>query len=634
MNPSGTEHPYKTHEEILQDLENISPLALPDYLNTCEYYDQTRAIEILEKANAEFKDKGGIASQLFDATWRAVVNSVALCLLRKLDNNLYRKLVKTKSTDFAEYATLVLTFEYPEEFSLKDTADGSYTVDSVKQDHLRRGMSQLDMDHYEGGKDYRDKNSTGDFLRKNSQDGQTVYGLDGEPLNIHDGNRSQRAEADHVIPLQTIHNRSKYFIQRYVDLDKKDEKGRTVLQQIVNDDKNFQVLAGDQNASKGGGLTNTQFIEQVEKIEKASNLYKKMENASPEEKKALQAEINELNLSKTKRDAARMMANEENLSPEEKEKLKKYKLTEEQKKKLRENQKKAENHLRKEFLKQGGETVLLEQIGSIIKIMIGPIGFELRDSIKNGIQHGFEDCNTFTAFCRRIWRAMLYTFKQLSKVLVGLVKDLAKMVSTFFLAACKALQSFFGKFFDLALSGVSIIIDSIQILMGKGSMAEKGDAILKLIVGFSTGILGQFVIDSLLEALGLPDPFSDIAAAVISATLSTLIMSLFDRLDVFGIKADMRRQRINDIFEQRRKKLSEDIDFFQKTVSQKLLEQRQMTESWRKDLTGALSSGNYEQINDTLDTVISVLGIETPYQSQSLDAFLAWLETPVPAYID
>lgn len=632
MASSENEQTYKTHEEILKDLENISPLALPDYLNTCEYYDQTRAIDILEKANAEFKNNGGIASELFRAAWHSVVNSVGLCLLRKFDNNLYRKVVKSKSTDFAKYAQLAFTFEYPETYHAWDTPDGSYVVDSMKQDSLRRGMSQLDMDHYEGGKDYRDKQSTGDFLARNSQDGQTVYGLDGKPLNIHDDNRSQRAEADHVVPLQTIHNQSKYFIQRYVDLDKTDEKGRTVLQQIVNDDKNFQVLPGDKNASKGGALTNIQFIEQVEKIEKASNLYKQMETASPEEKQNLQAEINKLNLSKTKRDAARQIANEENLSPEEKEKLKKYKLTEEEKKKLRENQNKAEKHLRKEFIKQGGETVLIEQIGKIIEIMIGPVGFELRDSIKNGIQHGFEDCNTFVAFSRRIWRALKYTIQQLGNVLVGLVKDMAKMLSTFFLAACKALQSFFGKFFDLALSGISVIIDAIQILMGKGSMMEKGDAILKLIVGFSTGILGQFVIDTLLESLGLPDPFSDIAAAVISAVISTLVMGLFDRLDVFGLKEEMRRQRIEEIFRLRRKKLEEDISFFQAATSAKILEQKKKMESFENDLVSAFSSGNYERIDHSLDNILDFFDMETPYSS--FDSFLEWLKQKEPVVIE
>ena len=40
----------KTPEEILNDLEKLSPLDMPNYLLQCEFYDKTDAIQALEKA--------------------------------------------------------------------------------------------------------------------------------------------------------------------------------------------------------------------------------------------------------------------------------------------------------------------------------------------------------------------------------------------------------------------------------------------------------------------------------------------------------------------------------------------------------------------------------------------------------
>ena len=626
MDINTQKNTYKSPEDIKEDLKKISPLALPDYLCKCEFYDKTRAFEILEQAEREFKDKGGIASSLFDTTLHAVVNSVGLCLLRKFHNETYRKVVKSKSTDFSMYAKNAFTFEYPETV-VSSASSPKYAVDSLEQDILRRNMShypgdgtapQLDMAHYDGGKNYRDKSSAKEYLERQSSDGKTVRGMNGDSLSIHKKDiqdRSQRAEADHIIPLQTIHNERKYFIERYVDLDKKDANGRTVLQQIVNDDKNFQVLSGDKNASKGGGLTNLRYIEYLDRIEKASVIKRKMETASPAEKEKLQEEMKELHLSKTQKDAARMMANEENLSPEESKALNKYRLTDKEKEQLSQNQKEAEAYLQKEFLKQGTGTVLMEQIGKIIEIIVGPIGFELRDSIKNGITYGFEDCNLFEAFCKRLWRALQYTFSRLGDLLKNFVKDLAKMISTFFLAACKALQSFFGKFFDLALGGISVIIDAIEILLGSGTAKQKGDAILKVIVGFATGILGQFVIDALLESLGLPDPFSDIAAAIISATISALVMNLFDKLNLFGIKRELRIQRIEELFALRKQEILEASYRFEKNATEAIIRHRVAMENLRMSLDEALAAKDFSLIDDTLDDICEMFGVDVPYQS-------------------
>jgi len=180
---------YKTPEEICAELDRISPLALPEYLSKCEFYDRSNAYEVLEKAVKEFKGKGGVAGNLLDTTLHAVANSTVLCLLRKFNEPLYKQVVKTKSTDFAKYVDKALHFQYDE------TGAGSTpgVVDAVQQDMLRRnivrqsgdtseGVSpQFDAKTYTGRRDQDWKGGvrSSDFPKGQSADGRTVRGVGG-----------------------------------------------------------------------------------------------------------------------------------------------------------------------------------------------------------------------------------------------------------------------------------------------------------------------------------------------------------------------------------------------------------------------------------------------------------------------
>ena len=628
----------KTPEEILRDLENISPLALPEYLKDCEYFDRSDAFEELEKAIEEFEGKGGVAKSLVDSTMEAVINSVGLVLLRKFNEPLYKKAVKTKSTNFATYAKKALTF------SLEDYDENTrslYSPQSLQQDLLKRGIVRhpgrpdengefdplFNASKYDRkgdfelpvkGTDGKVKGRSAQYVEEQSADGKAVRGVGGKTLSVDNKNepdKTKRAQGDHVTPLKMIHEQRGYFIERYVDMDKVDAEGHTVLQRIVNDDSNFQVLSSDVNSAKGGGLTNVAYIEQCDKISKAADLYKQMDSATGAEKKALQEQISDLGLSPTKRKAAKKMAHKETLTEEEKKDLEKYELSDEQKQELVENQKKSEVKLRNALLAEGAKTIGMEQIGKVIEVLVGPISFELRDSICRGMTYGFEGYNSFEAFCKRLWRALKYVFKQLGKILGDAIGDLSKMLATFFANACKVLKDFFGKFFDLALSGISVLVDAVKVLMGEGTAAEKGEAILKIVTGFATGILSQTLIDSALESTGMPAPFSDIFAAIFSALISTLVMAVFDRLDLFNLKREKLSNRIKEIFAAREAKLEEASRSFDMATLQILKKNREALETIRGSLLNGMAVKDFYSINVALDEACELFHVGIPYRT-------------------
>lgn len=629
------EKKIKTPDEILADLKEISPLALPEYLANCEYRDKTDAFAVLEKAEAEFGKNGGIARSLFETTWKSTVNAVALCILRKTNERSYRKLVRSKATDFSQYAQKAFTFElsdYGPEASIASGGMSGYAQDELKQDILRRGMvrhptenakgdsgAQFDVNKYRRSEDFDVAGGASNFVAKNAGPDGTVRGVGGETLQSEKGktggDRAKMAEGDHVTPLKMVHDQYAHFIERYVDLDKRDENGKTALQRMANDDSNLQVLSGDKNASKGGGLTNAQFIEMCDKVNKAAEIYKKMSTASPEEKEALNRDLKALGLNANRRRDARALSGDGDLSEEEKKRLGKYKLTDQQKKELLENQKKSERAILKTMGLEGTKTVGLEQIGRLVGHLAGPVGFEIRDSIANGITHGFPGSNAFEAFCKRMWRALKFVLGKIKEILVDFACDFGKMLATLFAGLCKAVKDFFGKFFDLALSGISVIVESVKILMGQGSAAEKGDAILKVVVGFATGILGQYVIDSVLEATGIPDPFSDIIAAIASSVIGSAVTGLFDKIDLFNVKREMRRKRIEEIFDIRRQRLEEASRSFNMAAMETLRVQRGALEAIRLRIGQALAGGDFESLNLAIDDACTQFHVMVPYSS-------------------
>lgn len=77
-------------------------------------------------------------------------------------------------------------------------------------------------------------------------------------------------------------------------------------------------------------------------------------------------------------------------------------------------------------------------------------------------------------------------------------------------------------------------------------MAEKGDAILKLVAG-SLSIFSAIGIETWLCSLGLPGPISILLASVLTAVITSILMLSLDKLDLFGTNKKLKGQRIYEL---------------------------------------------------------------------------------------
>lgn len=613
----GEKPEKRSHKQIVDDLDRISPLAVAQYLEECEFYDRQDAQEVLDEAVAKFEEGGGVAGQLGEAVTVSLVNSCSLLLLKKFHEATYRKVVKGKIS-IANIVKQCREFEYPLVPS-KPANDAQPFV----HDRLRRDASEIDHDYNQ--ENYRDKtqvtkdnpegNRNTQF--KNQQfdnngeatdvTGRKVHTRESAPKNA-DGKpmRSKVGEADHITPLKTIHDQHGSFIRRYSDEES--------MKRIVNRDENFQLLAGDTNAAKGGGKTNEEFIGYVEKIDKATELSKKPRDQwTQEEEKAWR----DLDLNDTQKKAASKIANQEKLSSDERESLEKYKLSKKAKENLRKKQAEAERDLKKQLLTSGAKTVAIEWVGKLAETLVGPIAFEIRDAMRNGLSAGFEPgTNAFEAIVKRLWRILAYMAREIPRLLGDLLGDLSQMLLTFFMTCCKVIKDFLGKLLDIVVAGIGVLVEAVKVLLSPNmSGAAKGNAIAKIVVGFVTGALGAFVIDKALNALGLPDPFSEVAAALASGLVASVVMYYFDKVDIFNVKREVRLQRIQEIFAERCRQMREDIGKFDLSATEALKAQRKRFEELRGGIDAALNGGDFEELNSKLDECTSFFQVDIPYAS-------------------
>ena len=568
----------ETSERIMKvkaDLQKISPLALPQYLADCEFYDMQDTQKVLDEALKEFEDEGGVAGGLADVILSGTVNASALVLLKKFDKNTYKKAVKGK-VNFGGLFQQIKNFTYPEE--ILDSSSNDIIRNSM-QDQLQRSESGLSQKYKDGKLNYNSKIRAKEwdneqkkaeykekYLKNNDEDviGQKVY-KNREDAVKNGAQGKDAATTDHVVPLAQIHAEHCAFARRYL--------GQKTANQIVNSDENYQILNQSSNSSKND-----------KSVDKWTDDLKKRLKKKPDD---------------------------ENRKRKEK--------AIENKEKLKKKEEKAKKHIRNEMLKEGSNTVLIEQVGKIIETMIGPLAFEIKDSIKNGITYGFSSNNTLECIFERIWRALKYVASQLPTLIGNLIGDIAQMLTAFFAEACKMIRDFFGKYIEIAMNGISIIIEAVKVLTKPGmSSAQKGDAICKLIIAFATGVLGNSLINIILDTPWLqavPDFFKDLISITLSAVISAVVTHFFNKLDIFNIKREIRIQRVKEIFNLRIQQLKKNTANFEIVVTEKLKEQRIKIETIKANISESISCGDFEALNNSIDQVADVFNVSIPYSN-------------------
>ena len=189
-----------------------------------------------------------------------------------------------------------------------------------------------------------------------------------------------------------------------------------------------------------------------------------------------------------------------------------------------------------------------QSIGEVIIFVIRPIYFEFKDCMTNGIEMGVNASSFRAAVVKRMQRIKNFALNHAGGMLKDSVFSFFKnFLSMLLEGIVNCLVGVFKNIFRMVKEGLKVLTQIVPILRDKHkSFSEKGDAILKLAAGSLT-IFASLGIESWLSSAGIPETFSIIISSILTAILTTLSMYLLDKLELFGVKEEVRLGRIDEI---------------------------------------------------------------------------------------
>jgi uncharacterized protein YdcH (DUF465 family) len=180
----------------------------------------------------------------------------------------------------------------------------------------------------------------------------------------------------------------------------------------------------------------------------------------------------------------------------------------------------------------------------------------------------------------------------------------------------------------LIKEGVRVFVQAGKILFGKDakkmSPAEKGDALVKLIGSSVIAICG-IGLETLMNKIGIMEPWSIILSTTISGIASALFLYLMDQLDLFSVKAEKRYARIKEIFDERINDIKNARETFNNAALETMRQQRLSFDGIIGEIKTAIDSDNINGINCGLYKMADLLKVVIPYNNTK--EFVEYMDT-------
>ncbi len=622
----------KTHEEILSELDNVSLMAMPQYISQCEFTDQKTADKVFDEVCREFEKEGKTDSLL-----KPVVLSIFDGLIEVLPGV---KKMRQSGLTASRLWDECTGFSYTSPMVSMLSPNG-YTEYKNAADSRAEYMAETRSDFVRSA--YEDPNAMGKYKEKKFKEAGTKNAEDeytgrkditqfkrdpdgrrNDPKNQH------QAQPDHIVPLKTIHKQ----LGGNFALSDND------IRSIANCDENFALTSARINESKRDQDNKTYIKEHKDELD--AETQQRMIQKQDEAQAAIEKKANEIvgkNLlfggtvsGKEMKAAQKEMydaALEKKRAASKAKDKSKVQLTEEEKKAINEEIKKQSAAIeRKLKLKKTGKiygnaagdaTTGAAKIamGNAILFVTKPVVYEMIDIFKNGLEDGvgIEGAKASIAF--RFSRVKKYVLENLLPQLQENVRAFIKnFISMFIEGIIGVFVGVFKQILKVVKEGVKVFVESCKILFGeKGknmTAAQKGDAIVKIIGGTVVALLGVFL-ESLMNRIGIPDPWSAMISTILSGIGSAAFMYLLDKIDLFNTKREMRRKRIEEIFKLRNEQIREDCKFFSRAVADKLKKQRETFDAMCVELNSAIGSEDAESMATVMQRMAAHFKVSLPY---------------------
>ena len=561
-------------KQKLEELKTASPLESVKLLQEIELYDAKSSQEIIDEVYEQFEGNEHKVENIVIPVFTSIADgflkkgTVGEALKKK---GLTATRIVSECQNFSyDYNTNVYSEIVKDRVISENSKKAKSFNEKIKSDITQEydrtgskyGFTNSERNEYFNRKDKFGDNNT----MKDEYSNETIY----RSKNKRDNRRSKddinhQAELDHIVPLQKVHEQ----LKNNCLLTDEDVK------KIANDESNYAITSHKINNKKRADY-NEDFVESKKADELGLNekTRETMRKKGREAQKAIDKNANKAVLQHLKDgDKSAELA-------------------------------KAAKETAGKAAKESGNLF----IGTIVMEVIKPVYYEMKDCIVNGIKEpvGIDDLGGALAF--RLGRVKNYVVTNLAKIGIGGITDLIKSVVSSLVQGIVNL--FFGMLktmLQIIKDGIGIAISAVKILASKEmSPAEKGDAVVKLVGGALIGILGNALVDK----LNIPEPWQTIVGALISGCGVLFFMIILDKIDIFSVKAEKRRNRILEIFDERIKDINEASESLDEYSIEVLKQQREKFEGINISINNALKKNDIDSINEGLDKMAEFMGVD------------------------
>jgi hypothetical protein len=558
----------KTAEQIRKELEAVSPLALTQKLTEYEIADMQSSLELLDEVYSEFSDDGGGAK---GALLEPLLLSTADGFVRSIGKEKARKW--GISTTKIVHSCREFSYDTPGEEGCVERHDelmakgqkGATLSDPqnlTKYNRKEQGIfDQGKMDKYK------------DECFGNRKTAEDQYGSDTtlrhhknqveNDKRIKDKKKHSKtvAETDHIVPLSEIHRQFETVEQLTKYSGKVNKKTR---REIANLEKNYALTSNKINNAKRSSDNSAYVIS-----EKGNDLNLRTKASMVGSQVQAQAHV-----------AAKVAVAQVNAE--------------------------AEDVVR-------GES--MQHMGELVNVLVIPMVYEAIDIFKNGICYGMGTDSPTIAIARRFKRAFKYIMCRVPDILKSIVSSIWDVLKDIVFSV---IAGIFKKFIFVVKEGIKVFFEAIKILSipsAQMSSSQKGNAITKLLLGVVSMVLADLAVKEVLDKFIPIDWLKDILAGIVSAMTSSILLYLFDKLDLFSVKSELRLARVREVFDARILDIKESTRTFDIVAHETLKAQRVQFEEMREGLTGCLEKKDMLGLNKVIDGVADFLKVDLPYKT-------------------
>lgn len=621
-------------KKAIEELEYASPLEISRLLQEMELYDEKTSQEVLDEVHEKFDS----AEHLEDEVLKPVFMSVIDGLLEATSGG---RAARKKGLTASRVVEECTSFSYDDLEDNHTNVNGYTEYKNINHDEIeyqvqlekwKKDGKNGDRPQYNGSVN---SNSTQEYVRSNLEDSSAMndykekqrhgekkikdeyMGKDNlyvsqnnMPDNYNDETHRKQAQPDHIVPLKQLHEQYKH---NYA-LDDSD------LKRIANSESNLAITSAEINQVKRD-MTNKQYIEWMDEHGKPldENTKKIMLQKQKEATKSIESDVNKTvakNLVGKGQVDEKAMKNAVNEFKENNGQA----PTEEQRNQIEQNLiKKKTNEIRGTAVKNAAGQAKDYAVGNLILFIVKPIYYEISDIFKNGLKEGVGANSGSQALGIRFTRVKKYVMTHAKAFFGDSILDFVKgFVSSLIEGIISLFVGMLKQVLKILKEGVKILVGSVQILFGKNakamSPAQKGDAIIKLIGGSVIAISGV-ALESLLNKIGIGDPWSVVLSTMLSGIASALFMYILNKADLFSTKAERRYERVKEIFDERIKDVQEATELFDRVALETMKEQRLQFESIQEEINTGLESNDIDSINTGLYKLADFMKVDLPYSN-------------------